>query len=312
MNMKKIFFLVIILFSLPYSSWGGPLSPDDVFSYGPSAEQEVDVYLPKKKIEINGFIIHFHGGYGIEGDKGNKIYREIAEVFNKNGVIFMSANYRLFPRASYEEQVNDVAVAIKAALDFIDTRFFFSVVGKPIVVSSHSFGANIVAKAILDSKNNVLDRKVIERISRVVLLDGPMNMSEVAQNVDSKTWSENFGPVFGDQLNAEYLYHISPVKSAEEMKAQAEKKPEKSQREQEGDSIPKFLVAYRDKDRAIQQSLQFASALATVTEVSIISPPGYTHQEFNDRLADEGSIIFKAVMSSFRLIEPPLPGEEGG
>ncbi len=68
----------------------------------------LDLYLPKTK----GFsvFLYFHGGGLESGDKSSDSI--IAEYLTKKGIAFISANYRMYPRAVYPQFILDAAAAV--------------------------------------------------------------------------------------------------------------------------------------------------------------------------------------------------------
>ena len=111
-------------------------------AYGKDSQQRMDVYLPQ---QARGAPVIFmvHGGAWRWGDKGatgvvqNKVTRWVSE-----GFIFISANYRLLPKADPLEQAQDIASALakaqsRAASWGGDPRKF--------IVMGHSAGAHLVA-----------------------------------------------------------------------------------------------------------------------------------------------------------------------
>lgn len=73
-----------------------------------SGDQTLDLYLPEQ--DDFAVFVYFHGG-GLEGgDKGVAV--KIAEYLQEHGVAVVSANYRLYPEASYPEFIHDAAAAV--------------------------------------------------------------------------------------------------------------------------------------------------------------------------------------------------------
>lgn len=71
------------------------------------SEQVLDLYLPD--IEDFPVFIYFHGGGIVEGDKTNgKFFDSLVE----KGIAVISANYRMYPRASYPDFLEDSAAAV--------------------------------------------------------------------------------------------------------------------------------------------------------------------------------------------------------
>ena len=89
--------------TVPYSiSWRG--EPDR------NPERALDMYLP----DSEGFdtFVYFHGGGFVTGDKDGLFAEVISRYFTENGIAFVSANYRMYPNASYPDYVKDSALAV--------------------------------------------------------------------------------------------------------------------------------------------------------------------------------------------------------
>ena len=111
-------------------------------SYGNDTLQRMDVYLPRQ-VTSAPVILMVHGGAWRLGDK-----EESAVVENKvarwvpKGFIFISANYRLLPKADPLEQAQDIARALAAAQNKASGWG-----GDPekFILMGHSAGAHLVA-----------------------------------------------------------------------------------------------------------------------------------------------------------------------
>jgi len=99
----------------------------------------LDLYLPKTK----GFstIIWFHGG-GLTG--GNKSF---PSALKNQGHAIVSANYRLSPKATVNNSIDDAAAAVAWVLKNIET---FGGNRKRIFVSGHSAGGYLASMIGLD------------------------------------------------------------------------------------------------------------------------------------------------------------------
>lgn len=122
--------------------------PDNIkqyrnISYGIDDEQRFDVYTPISAIQHAPVIFMVHGGAWRFGDKSsarvidNKVARWVPR-----GFIFISANYRLLPKADPLKQLRDVAQALvtaqgKASAWGGDSTKF--------ILMGHSAGAHLVA-----------------------------------------------------------------------------------------------------------------------------------------------------------------------
>lgn len=110
--------------------------------YGKDSQQRMDVYLPQ---QAKGAPVIFmvHGGAWRWGDKGatavvqNKVTRWVSE-----GFIFISANYRLLPKARPLEQAQDIASVLAVAQG---RAVSWGGDPKKFIVMGHSAGAHLVA-----------------------------------------------------------------------------------------------------------------------------------------------------------------------
>ena len=112
-------------------------------SYGPSAEETLDIYLPKNAPEnapgapINVFL---HGGYWFSRHKND--FRFLAQGLTRAGAVLVIVNYALVPSVDLDEVVRQCRAAIawtyRNAVDFG---------GDPnrLFVSGHSAGGHLTA-----------------------------------------------------------------------------------------------------------------------------------------------------------------------
>ena len=107
------------------------------------ASQVLDIYLPD--VESFPVFVYFHGG-GLEGgDKAKPIF---FESLQKKGVAILSANYRMYPEASYPDFIKDAAAAVAWAKEHM------SEYGKPTAffVGGSSAGGYISQMLCFDKK----------------------------------------------------------------------------------------------------------------------------------------------------------------
>jgi len=127
-------------------SGGGRVERD--IAYGPDAAQRFDVYLPQRPVTSAPVLFMVHGGAWLIGDKA-----AAAVVANKAahwlpaGVIFVSVNYRLAPKADPLGQADDVAKALAAAQAKAPS---WGADPARFVLMGHSAGAHLVALLAAD------------------------------------------------------------------------------------------------------------------------------------------------------------------
>lgn len=146
--MKRIVFILLGLLSLysVYSQTNYQIRTN--IQYRPDSDSyiqercKLDIYYPKNKNEYPT-VVWFHGG-GLSS--GNKF---IPEQLKNNGIAIVSVNYRLLPKVTLTDCLNDAAVAVAWAFKNIA-----SYGGDPrkIFVSGHSAGGYLTGMIGLDKK----------------------------------------------------------------------------------------------------------------------------------------------------------------
>jgi acetyl esterase/lipase len=84
--------------------------------YGPDLAQRFDVYLPRRSAAAMPVLFMVHGGAWLVGDKAaSGVVQNKAAHWLPKGVVFISVNYRLSPKADPLAQADDVAKALATA-----------------------------------------------------------------------------------------------------------------------------------------------------------------------------------------------------
>lgn len=136
-------------------------------AYGRDAKQTLDYTRPAGSAKAP-ILLFVHGGGWAIGDKRHSAALK-ATHFTATGWAFASANYRLVPAATVEQQAADVAAAIAwlranaAAFGFDPDR---------IVLMGHSAGAHLAALVATDPAYLAAAKVPLAAIAGVVLLDG--------------------------------------------------------------------------------------------------------------------------------------------
>ena len=115
-------------------------------AFGKDEKQKLDVYSPRngKGLPV---VIYVHRGEWTKGDKFEVSYKP--KFFNEHGVVFVSANYRLYPAAKFPAHAEDVALAVRWCVDHIAE---YGGDPKKIVLMGHSAGCHLVTLVSLDPK----------------------------------------------------------------------------------------------------------------------------------------------------------------
>jgi acetyl esterase/lipase len=135
--------------------------------YGSDSKQKLDLVKPAGVAKAPVLLFVHGGGWSI-GDKGHAAGNK-AKWANSKGWAFASANYRLVPQATVEQQASDVASAVawlraNAAKEGLDPD--------RIILMGHSAGAHLVALVGTDPQYLRAVGVPISAIKGVVLLDG--------------------------------------------------------------------------------------------------------------------------------------------
>jgi acetyl esterase/lipase len=145
-----------------------PPAPGTVeHAYGADPKQRLDLVKPAGAAKAPVLLFVHGGGWSI-GDKAHAAPAK-ARWANGNGWAFASANYRLVPQATVEQQAADVASAIawiraNAAKEGLDPN--------RIVLMGHSAGAHLVALVGTDPRYLKAAGVPLDAVKGVVLLDG--------------------------------------------------------------------------------------------------------------------------------------------
>jgi len=149
------------------SAGSPPASGTREFAYGADPKQRLDLVKPAGVTKAPVLLFVHGGGWSI-GDKAHAA-GDKARWANGKGWAFASANYRLVPQATVEQQAADVAAAIawlraNAAAQGLDPD--------RIVLMGHSAGAHLVALAGTDTRYLQAAGVPLGAVKGVVLLDG--------------------------------------------------------------------------------------------------------------------------------------------
>lgn len=130
--------LLVLLVLLPSLAFAAPLT----VSYGDDPKQAMDVYIPPKATRAPIILFVHPGGWQIGDKAADDSVKRKAPFFNARGMIFISANHRLMPKANPLEQARDIGRAIAYAQAHAAQWGGDS--GK-IVLMGHSAGAHLVS-----------------------------------------------------------------------------------------------------------------------------------------------------------------------
>jgi arylformamidase len=136
------------------------------FSYGTDSAQSFDVYFPKNA-QNAPVVLMVHGGAWRTGDKAmNRVVENKANRWLAKGIIFVSINYRMLPKADPLTQANDVALALAKAQSLAPT---WGGDAKRFVLMGHSAGAHLVA--LITANANIAKQQGAQPWLGTVMLD---------------------------------------------------------------------------------------------------------------------------------------------
>jgi acetyl esterase/lipase len=115
-------------------------------AFGKDEKQKLDLYAPKgaKGAPV---VIYVHRGEWTKGDKSEVSYKP--KFFNEHGIVFISTNYRLYPAAKFPAFAEDVAAAVRWAVDHAAE---FGGDPKKVFLMGHSAGCHLSTLVALDPK----------------------------------------------------------------------------------------------------------------------------------------------------------------
>lgn len=242
------------------------------FAYGPNPKQQLDLVTPAG-VGRAPVLLFVHGGGWSIGDKAHAAANK-ARWANGRGWAFASANYRLVPDATVEQQAADVASAIgwlraNAAREGLDPD--------RIVLMGHSAGAHLVALVGTDQQFLKAAGVPMNAVWGVVLLDGA-------------------GYDIPTQASAE-MNIVKPMYEAAfstDPKRQAALSPT---RHAETPNVSRWLILpierrpdSRAQSKGLADALKRSGASATVVAV-----PGESHGSLNKGLGGSGDFATEQV-----------------
>jgi len=239
--------------------------------------RSLDLYQPKKG-ERFPVLIWIHGGGWRSGDKKGVQHKPAG--FTQEGFLFVSLNYRLQPGVTMEEQVEDVARAIRWVRDHAADYG-----GDPdrLFVLGHSSGAHMAALVAIDPRHLTTVGMSPADLAGCIPID--------TAAFDMPLQLESVGPrrrafytaVFG--TDPEDHRRLSPVHQIVS-----------------GVQRPPFLILHvASRADATRQSERLATALEQAgTAVAVVPVRGRNHFSINGRLGEAGDPATAKILRFLR------------
>ena len=229
-------------------------------AFGTDEKQKLDVYSPKngKNCPV---VVYVHGGEWTKGDKTEVSYKP--KFFTENGVVFVSTNYRLYPAAKFPAHAEDVAAAVRWAVDHAA-----EIGGDPkkVVLMGHSAGCHLVTLVALDPKYRAAVKLKPSDLRGVVAWSGGA-YDLVAKVAEGGSYKEHIGNAFGpDEATWK---DASPVTHAKN-----------------GGSAPPFLFASYEKGNNANKAAEKLAGLIRDAKgkAEVVVLENRTHQTANHLL----------------------------
>lgn len=264
--------------------------------YGADPLQKLDIYKPRKAAETPFPIVIFvHGGGWSKGDKNQGDRKSKGCAYVAKGIIFISTNYRLAPKAMHPLQVEDVAAALawvkKHAGEFGGDK-------NRIYLMGHSAGAHLVDLLGTNDKYLAAAGLSLEDIKGVISLDtASLNLTE------RKNESSADGAFVGPMIDSAFGKDPAVLKEASPTLSIAA-----------GKSYPPFLMFYGARRASCQQQHKaFETALKKAGGKLSVIPVQLNHSEINLASGEPGSEVYNACMQMIlasKNSQPESPGSK--
>lgn len=255
------------------------------FSYGhldrgaaPAPAQKLDLYL--EGIPRSGkapIVLFVHGGGWSAGDKLSGAGQKPA-FFNRNGIVFVSMNYRLVPEARPTQQAEDVAAAL-AWLRREAPQYGGD--ADRIFLMGHSAGAHLAALAALNDNLLATEFLAREHVRGVVLLDGAGY--DIARQMAASTGQSRLRDVYSQAFGEapEYWKAASPVTYVA------------------GTSTPPPFLVFAIARRAdsVAQSHDLVALLQKAGgKAQFVAVPQKTHVQINRDFGEQGDAVSETAL----------------
>lgn len=211
--------------------------------------QKLDVYTPKQSDTPRPVVVYIHGGGWSTGDKANPFVVDYGAEIVRNGMAFISINYRLAPKAVYPAQNQDV----DCALAYISTHAHeLNVDASKLALLGDSAGGELAAMAALTSPSKSAVRAVVN-------FYGPSDIwAQITRKPRPDQWAINY---IGSATNETLAKQASPAYAKLE-------------------GAPPFLIMHGTNDKTVHydQSSSFATKLtAAGVDVTLVPVQNANH-----------------------------------
>jgi len=256
-----------------HAAASSPRAPGTVeHAYGSDPKQKLDLVRPAGAAKAPVLLFVHGGGWSI-GDKGHAAGSK-AKWANSKGWAFASANYRLVPQATVEQQAADIASSIawlraNAARESLDPD--------RIVLIGHSAGAHLVALVGTDPRYLKAAGVPLSAVKGVVLLDGAGYDVPTQASAEMNIVKPMYEAAFGKDPKRQAA--LSPTRHAT------------------APNVSRWLILPIERRADSQaQSKGLADALNRAgASATVVAVPGESHGSLNKGLGEAGDFATQQI-----------------
>jgi arylformamidase len=247
-------------------------------AYGSDPSQTLDVYVPTTAVRGAPAIFMVHGGAWAIGDKASsQVVRHKAARWLPRGLLFISVNYRMLPKADPLEQARDVARALAFAQQHAAS--WGGDAGR-FVLMGHSAGAHLVS---LLAANPDLAREQGAKpwLGTVSLDSAAFDVPAIMKARHARLYDRAFGQ------DPDFWAASSPLHQLKQAQA------------------PLLAVCSSRRDDACPQAQGFADKAKALGMRVTVLPQDRSHAEINNELGEPGAYT-EAVEDFLRSLDERL------
>ena len=257
--LKVLFIAVFLLLSCTNADTKSvKVQKDIAFSeYAVHESQKLDVYSPVNLSSKAPVLIHIHGGGWRMGDKSRT--DDHGNYFAKNGIVFVTLNYRLSPKFKHPAHIEDCAAGVAWVLKNIDK---LNGDKNKVYLSGHSAGAQLAA--LLATNPKFLGKHKLETTLFAGVIPVDTASYDFLSNNAERIVSGMIKSAFGEDKAV--LTEASPHQQL------------KSDRK-----YPPFHVfVTKERDKAVKNSYDFVEKIKSVGgSATLYKIDGHSHRDMN-------------------------------
>ena len=235
-------------------------------AYGSDQDQRMDVYIPANS-QNAPVIFMVHGGGWKRGDKAmNRVVENKVKHWLPKGIIFVSTNYRMVPKADPLVQANDIALALAKAQSLAPGWGGDS---KRFVIMGHSAGAHLVA--LITATPSIVKQQGTQPWLATVMLDsGGYDIEKTMTGRHMGLYDNAFGK------DPKFWQSVSPIYQLTQK------------------TVPMLAVCSMErKDKPCVQAQAFVDKAVLLGSQASTFPVAMSHGEINEQLGLESTYTDK-------------------